>query len=379
MQSFRFLPPRALIAVFAAVLGLWLGGCTDDPKLANLCQSDSECPAGFACDSGRCVCRNDAACAFNEFCNPSGSCQKRIGCETSLDCEKGQYCDRKTGQCLDRERCTEDVQCALGEICDDVRFSCEPGCRDVGDCPLGAVCECPGGTSCQVGQCRTGPCGDDSFCRYGEKCVAETPGADKRCVRDERGPFCDACTIGPATEACPSPTGEANFCLIDATKGYSANFCGVECGSAGQECPWGFECRDVLILTESTCGGSNGALCPLRGDRACESDADCKGGVCDPSEKKCRSVCVGGEGRVRGYCSCLQDSDCPADTCDPTTFRCAISLQQCNPADPNPCPTIYCKHRTDQQTGTTIGYCHIGQNCAPSEGISCDMVRSQRQ
>lgn len=353
------------LAVFA--------GC-DDKGLVRVCGDDAQCPPKFACnEEGRCVCTGSEACADNEICNAVGQCQLRVGCETSLECPSGQFCDRISGNCLDRDRCTADVQCALGHVCDNARFECVAGCRDVGDCELGGVCECENRqSSCQLKQCRVGPCGDDSFCKYGERCVAEFEGDDKRCVRDERGPFCEACRIGPGQDYCRSGSddaGDANFCLVDTSTRQNVNFCGVDCNS-GQSCPWGFECHDVLILTQQTCGGAR--QCRLS-EFDCLQDGDCKGGTCDGG--KCRASCVIGEGDVEGFCTCLSDNDCPSDICDSGTRRCAISQVACDPADDDPCPSIYCKNEKNARTGVEIGYCFIGRNCAPSEGITCGLVR----
>lgn len=349
-------------------------GC-EEKGLVRVCSNDSQCQPGFMCtEDGRCVCTSSASCESNETCNAVGQCQIRVGCETSLECSQGQYCDRLSGNCLDRDRCTADVQCPLGFICDSVRFECVGGCRDVGDCTLGAVCECEDQqASCQRMQCRVGPCGDNSYCKYGESCVAEQEGDDKRCVRDQRGPFCEGCVFGPGQDYCRAGPNDANYCLVDTSKNYSAYYCGVDC-NGGEECPWGFDCNDVLILTEQTCGGVN--QCPLR-EIECAKDADCKGGACDVAAGKCRAKCVAGEGDVQGFCTCLRDDDCPRDTCDSLTQRCLISQVACDPLAENPCATIYCKNEKDERTGDEIGYCFIGRNCAPVEGVTCDLVRAQ--
>lgn len=347
----------------------------DDNKLVRMCGDDSDCAPGFTCnEDGRCVCTSSTACALNEMCNAVGQCQVRVGCETSLECPRGQFCDRPSGNCLDLDRCTEDVQCALGEICDSVRFKCVPGCRDVGDCALGGICECEdSSSSCALKQCKVGPCGDDSYCKYGEVCVAEQEGDEKRCVRDERGPFCDPCQIVAGSDYCPAGPEDSNFCLIDTSKGFGSYFCGVDC-QVNEECPWGFGCHDVLILTEQTCGGVNS--CPLR-QIECTKDSDCRGGTCDVEAGKCRAICAAGEGDVQGFCTCMEDTDCPRDSCDSFTQRCKLSQKSCDPNVENDCGTIYCKHVKDPRTAVEIGYCQIGRNCAPEEGVTCSEVREQ--
>ena len=382
------MPPTALTLRALALGALLLAACNDTAtKLQSLCAADSECQANFACVDGRCICQSDAACASNELCNSAGFCQPRVGCETSIDCPASQFCDRTTGNCLDGERCTSDVQCAVGEVCDLTRFKCVVGCRGVGDCTFGAVCLCPSNVqkcepdvqscppsteACDLGKCQSGPCGDKSYCRYGESCLAQADGGPKRCVKDDRGPFCDPCTIGPSQSFCPGAS--ANFCLIDASKAYGSAYCGVECAE-DNECPWGFECSDVLVLTSETCGSSGQSVCRPRPGMTCAADADCKGGECDPSTKLCKPSCVGGEGDQQGFCTCLSDGDCPADDCG-SDGRCRISRALC---DANtPCANIYCVNRTDKLTQRSVGYCKIGRNCAPAEGVTCDEVRSVR-
>jgi hypothetical protein len=427
---------RARLAHLSALGALLVGlaGCSED-RLSGLCVEDTDCPENFACVEGRCICKSDASCQPNELCNLAGFCQARVGCETSLDCPEGQFCDRTTGNCLDGNRCTSDLQCDIGQVCDTVRFQCVDGCREVGDCQIGAVCVCPGGqqkcdpakqscpegSTCGLGACKTGPCADNSYCRYGESCVEESPGGSRRCVKDTRGPFCEPPTVPPGGDGYECRGDSANFPLIDTSKGFGSTFCGVECGDAyvscakdeecpsgqcdatqfkcgcandsecpeGGECdlvkktcrkfrgcPWGFGCSDVLILTRATCGaGGQGGRCELRQNRDCATDDDCKGGECDPEAKKCRPLCVGGESDVQGFCTCLEDGDCPRDTCG-SDGRCQISLQACDPLRPDSCATIYCKNETDPLTKKSVGYCFIGRNCAPNEGVTCDQVRS---
>lgn len=358
-------------AALAIALVLPLVGCDDlGLRAGTTCRSGADCAEGFVCRDKLCRCSSDAACDQDEFCNPSGSCQKQIGCTNSFQCPNGFICDLTTGNCIEQDKCTEDVQCPLGRICDPLRFQCVSGCRTVNDCELGDVCECPDGTSCPVGECKRGPCAGDAYCRLGEKCLDLDGQGTMRCVRDTRGPYCDACDYTPGASNCSAPN---NFCLVDTSRSSGA-FCGVACNDQA-DCPNGFTCNDVRILTESPCDAAT--ACPYRGADSCESDADCPGGECDPSEKRCRAVCVQREGAVRGGCTCMADSDCPQDVCEAGV--CSISGKDCDPLQPNSCGSIYCVNMTEAHTGRSLGYCRIGRNCAPRTGISCDMVREQRR
>jgi len=387
---------RSFLPAALAACTLLLAGCPDE-NLGSSCGSDLDCPPNFICDRGICVCKSDASCEAGERCNVLGFCQRTVGCESSLQCPPGEICDVTTKTCIEQDKCTTDIQCPLGQICDPVRLQCVDGCNEVGDCTLGAVCECPdAGSSCLKKQCKVGPCGDDSYCRYGEKCVEEEPGQPKRCLKDERGPYCEPCEISPGRNYC----GESprNYCLVDTSKPYRAYFCGVECQDDPQ-CPWGFECSDVLILTQDICGGRDAQPCPMQREQTCETDEDCErrgghcsastglcecatdldcpGGTCNPESKRCQSICVGGEGQFGGFCTCLDDPDCPSEVCDPFTNACSISGRPCSPDETNPCPPISCKQVRDPVSGAQAGYCFIGRNCAPVQGVSCDVVRAQ--
>src|SRR5262249_3556224 len=152
-----------------------------------------------------------------------------------------------------------------GEVCD--RGRCVDGCRDSGDCNRtscacdGGPCACAGDTpearaSCEVGTCDPTVCEDNSFCRFGERCV-RLDGADAGlgvCNSDydpQRRPYCDACTLGGGDLPCGRG---ANFCLIDTTT--LSNFCGADC-SQGQACPRGYACSDVIVVSHlPTCGST---------------------------------------------------------------------------------------------------------------------------
>jgi hypothetical protein len=402
-----------------------LAGCSNG-QFRNQCTADSECSNGYKCILGRCGCASDSQCQNGQFCNSEGSCQTRIGCQTSLDCPMGEFCDTATGNCIDEAHCTRDVQCNLDFICDQTTFVCVQGCHDRGDCQLGEVCQCPGGglldidagipnenspsvtdggtsdagtpeATCSLGQCVMGPCADNSYCAYGQICVTDPSGGPNRCETDTAGPFCEPCQIEPGNAFGYCPGNPSNFCLVDTTKQFAADFCGVDCSTDPNSCPWGFECADVLVLTSSTCG-SGFAGCPLEpnpvcstdadctsggkcvvssgsttGTCHCQSDVDCPAGVCNMTSGQCQGQCFTNEGSVQGFCSCIRDSECPTDTCNSNGF-CAITGKPCNPSVSSSCGPIFCKKVPDPQTGALTGYCYIGENCAPENGVTCDQV-----
>ena len=195
--------------------------------------------------------------------------------------------------------------------------------------------------------------------------------------------------------------GAPNYCLIDASLPLGqAFFCGVDC-SGGQGCPNGYQCRDVRIVTAQNCLPSSGlSACPSpatnppcdpaknhAGPKGGIVNDDCEaaqpplvGSVCDPRTSRCTAQCLGtGEAGVQAFCSCIQDSDCPKDVCSAATRRCTISGKPCFlGADPDDCQAgrqqIFCVKALDAKLGE-VGYCRIGQNCAPAPGYTCSILR----
>lgn len=307
--------------------------------------------------------------------------------------------------CIPQDTCTLDVQCAQGQVCKD--FSCVAGCRTSGDCLLSEVCRaCPAGTpvaDCAVGKaCVQGPCDSQLSCKYGELCAppANDPTGEKTCQPDLRGPYCQSCANVAGTQNyCLD--GAQNFCLIDLSKDNSY-YCGVDC-SSGEPCPNGYQCRDIRIVTAQQCAPADGlSACGGRAATAPACDPaknhpgpkggivndDCDaprtplpplvGAVCDPRTSRCVAQCLtSGETSTHGYCSCTQDSDCPQDVCESGTRRCAISGKPCVLGSPDECQTtqsIFCVKALDARLGE-VGYCRIGQNCAPGPGFTCTILR----
>jgi len=377
----------------------------------SLCTADIQCAAGFSCDpsTGACGCNDDSACAQSEFCNQLGFCQARLLCQSSADCQGGTFCDAPSGTCIPNGTCTLDVQCKLGQVCSN--FACVPGCRQSGDCPLSQTCQpCPSGTAhaqCPVENlCVAGYCDTQLSCAYGDICapLAGAPDGGSVCQQDARGPFCQTCVGQPGTPyLCDG--NPANYCLIDPSVPLGqAFFCGVDC-SQGQECPNGYYCHDVRIVTAQNCDTDAGisACPPAAGNPSCDPakthppidggpglvNDDCLaamtasgpliGAECDPNTDRCAAQCLGtGEVGVQAFCSCIQDSDCPQDVCESATHACSISGRPCLVgAVPDDCQStnrIFCVKSEDARLGD-VGYCRIGQNCAPAAGYTCAILR----
>jgi hypothetical protein len=376
----------------------------------NFCTSDVHCAAGFSCDpaTGACRCDGDSSCDQTESCNAAGFCQPKLRCLSTADCASDSICDSPSGACISKQACTIDVQCQQGQVCMD-DFSCAAGCRASGDCPLGTVCrDCPSGTptdQCRTGKlCVPGQCDSQLSCPYGDFCLDDGQGG-KVCAPDpQHRPFCEPCTgrLAGSPDLCPG--GAANYCLIDTSKPLGqAFYCGVDCSVGGPAtCPNGYQCRDVRIVTAQNCDPNQGlSACPgiavscdpaknharTDGQPGIIND-DCEaaqpalvGAVCDPKTSKCAAQCTGtGEAGINYFCSCIRDEDCPQDVCVSSQRACSISGKPCIPGQvPDDCnggvSTIRCVKASDPRLGD-IGYCRIGQNCAPAEGFTCDRLRS---
>jgi hypothetical protein len=392
----RHLSFIGLVAALGAILVSGVS-CKDDTVFRSLCASDQECIAehdgnpNWACEKaiGDCVCTGDLACVGeDEHCETypggDGRCHPNESCEWNEDCEGNTFCDVQDRHCR-LTGCTDDLQCDLGELCDGISRTCTPGCWSHGDCSLGDVCMCqdtagnptpcppcegPDRTACGMGQCVADTCADKSFCRYGDLCVEPPEGSTdlatcESAITDKK-PFCSNCQAS-AGEVNRCGSLGPNFCLIDTSDPAGrASFCGVDCRD-GQECPNGLSCRDVLILTEATCRGD--AQCAPRPNAPdCTTDDECPAGArCEGG--RCAGRCAVGEGGQAGFCTCVQDDDCPQQSCG-SDSRCTITREPCTPGADDQCRgQIFCVNNGE------LGYCQIGRNCAPDEGISCSDVR----
>jgi hypothetical protein len=372
---------RVLLLLVAAAV---LSACPREKLKPNGCRQDSDCgtpTAGYRCETqtGECYCRTNEGCPSGQYCNTLGFCQDKAGCEKNADClGANQFCDTTTGSCLDKGRCSIDLHCALGKVCDTVKGTCVDGCHTSGDCPGSScrcgdkACACAGTTQaelskCTVGVCDPNFCADKSFCKFGELCgLPPDAGATlAQCYSDfdpQRRPYCTNCPFGGGTNVCG--TGP-NFCLID-TAHPGNYFCGVDC-SAGQSCPRGYGCDDVITVGTGTtplCSRTSG--CPPNPALTCTQDSECKrGGRCYKESGaaigKCQAPCLIGESDGIGSCGCQIDSDCAQETC--SSGECTITRKKCT--GDGDCKTIHC---VDFEG---VGGCYIGSNCAPTSGLTC--------
>jgi hypothetical protein len=370
--------------------------------LVEKCTTDDQCPANFHCatqgiNTGDCLCNDNSACVQDggapTVCNPSGFCQVKVGCVTNADCESQEYCDTTVSECVTGTGCSSDLDCPIGTICAVLQGSCVPGCHSNGDCPRGDPCTCANGSECscpidggdfvdpagydrsqcEIGACRTDTCaGDTSLCPYNDDCTGQPDGGLSVCEPDPRmNVLCQNCTIGPGAtgDECSVPASQgADFCLIDLHGGNL--FCGVDC-SQGQGCPSGYECDDVVVLTQNPCA-SDSQCTPSK--IACSGDANCPTDSQCTASGQCGGFCVADEGNGQGFCTCVTNADCPQDTCEQETGTCRISQQPCvvGPTGDATCAAYVSCVDLDGVRG-----CFIGRNCAPTHGLHCPIQVQQ--
>ena len=397
--------------------------CSKD-KVDNTCAVDADCVIpGTRCNDEKkvCVCSTDEACEEDEFCNRAGSCQKATGCRRNSDCEgEDQLCDLESGRCLEgNPNCGLATHCKQNEIC--VGDECALGCHDDGDCVLGQVCFDDGNVALCEDQ--EGLCSDDSYCEYGEQCLGN------QCKRDRRGPYCRGCD-NRRTFSNPEPCDDPkNYCLINSReRGHFRNYCGVDC-SLGQDCPNGYRCGFVVILTQDVCFTNAECQCDgSLGDgiewatSTCTVSETCvprdSDGTVSTSKLYCQTprhldcnpggtgeaTCIVPKGDRVGFCTCDDDSDCAAggacvggQCCTgavDTSRECRSGEGRvsgyCSCATDTDCPNDNCdgSRGACAITGNPCtpgngdcgpipcvnGGCQIGQNCAPIQGLACSEV-----
>ncbi len=370
---------RLLILGVPLALAFALAACPNRPQTAaGACAVDSDCGPedAWRCEerTGACYCELDSACPTAQFCNNAGFCQDRSGCEKNADCvDPLLFCETSTGQCLSRGRCSADIHCSLGQVCDFTSSRCVDGCRNNGDCKdvscrCGTeACDCNPAddrarVNCPIGVCDPNWCADEKFCRYGEFCSGADSGTPHQCYSDfsRDRPYCSSCTTGGGIVTCGNG---ANYCLVN-TRGGSS-YCGADCSQPGQDCPRGYACEDVVVVSGNRCTPQAPA-CPVAPSVPCTEDANCpRGGVCgklpDAGSGFCAGRCSLGEGDTQGFCTCLVNSDCQQDVCQGGV--CSISKRSC--AGGAGCPPIFCVDFNG------VGGCFIGRNCAPQGGLTC--------
>jgi hypothetical protein len=349
------------------------------------CISASDCPdpANFRCQineqtmTGECLCTNNAACQATEFCNPKGYCQPLASCTKNEDCPASKYCKVETGECL----CQDNAGCLSTEVCNASGY-CQPrpGCFDNRDCVdiPNTYCDFETRTCVAVGTCNA-----DYQCPIGQVCAQHACQVGCRSSQDcDLDEYCNgsyACVAGCQGDSSCEPL---QFCRSGTCQdAYTTNdpYCKAcdgltsACGDAANWC---------IVYPYANDGFGSDNYC----GPSCASDADCPNGMgCgelqviynadNPFDPICTTdgECPTGvpcwkdpETPDKGYCPCHdQRNPCPANTCNTLYHQCTATGKACT-SNAN-CTAVSCEY----QDANGLGACIIGASCGVNEGIHC--------
>lgn len=333
--------------------------CADVPSS---CNATEPCPAGFFCQSNRCVrgCRTDGNCAGGQICNTS---TQRCVCPPGANLCGGSCvptdtptaCGASCRSCLVPNG-SRGV-CRSGE-CD---ITCAPGFHRCGDqcvsdaSPLtcGTRCEaCPGGPNAT-------PTCDGASC--GLQCAAGFHACGSDCVSDD-----DPATCGTRCTPCPTSAGATATCLSPGA-GFPPE-CGVTCGPGFARC-------NGACVPETT--GQCGATCASCTAPTNGTNAQCVNGACRftcaPGFHQCGSQCLSDLSINSCGTSCTPCSQ-PTNgraTCDGSScgVTCNTNFHDCNGQ---------CLSNLDPAScGTRCAPCPtgpVGMNLTTTcDGVSCGL------
>jgi len=154
------------------------------------CQSNTDCAAGCYCANGTCeeagFCTQDSDCGAGYVCDTMrSSCEPGnppppppTTCDFDNQCQMGQYC-APDHTCQSTCTCTNDQQAVDNGYgwCDETRNTCLPGQDPAGTCGGAATCNtampnCPAGqVPTLIDGCYTGQCRDYASCDVTPVCT----------------------------------------------------------------------------------------------------------------------------------------------------------------------------------------------------------------
>lgn len=237
------------LKILAIALILFVPSAT----LAEPCNSDSDCEAGFECMAMPCSC-SCMSCPDGEECPP---------CECD-DCPDGGECipEEKPWDGVFGNECETDADCPMDFICDEIMMPCA-----VADCPPCACLECdPDDEDCVPQDCECPDCAEPEECE---------PEGYKVCRFEPTE--CDAdADCGEGFECM-----EIKSCSGGGSTGCECFDCVCATCAEGEECPPCdcpdepvCECDDEPQEFEEECTVEGGICIPKQ--VACETDEDCQ-------------------------------------------------------------------------------------------------------
>ncbi|MEM6730887.1 MAG: hypothetical protein AAF658_04990, partial [Myxococcota bacterium] len=321
--------------IFALCSGLSFVACSSSESGGD-CSDDSDCTAGFFCEETQCRCRTDDVCGDGQVCNTFGICQLAPQCIGNSDCAEGEICsagERRGGICIAATSCQFNVNCPFGQFCDPQSRTCTAGCRTVGDCALGDICEGGQCVAGQVGgQCTKCPVergvADGSYCDTGDRC---NPAFQTCEPHPDKAGVCQLCNTSSQNRIeCPPGL----ICLVDDTQsGAGAGYCATDCREVS-ECPGGFnECEGLRLVLDSCSTNSdctNGGRCVVAAETSqgfceCVGEVDCNGLYDNNAPTNTGSLCEGGRcvGNTDRVCTSGLDCACFEGECLFTGLPCS--------------------------------------------------------
>lgn len=179
--------PSALLATLMTLPAALMTGCFEEaPIEGTRCNAEHLCPAGYACQAGRCRKLQGKPVS---------------GCTSDDQCHIG-VCWKEVGYCV---QCRQDMDCAAG-VCLPAENVC--GCAQASHCRTWRCAKPEGASygfcnSCYAdAQCESGVCNRDTGACEPPEDAIESLTVDQRDPRDPRDPEADAL---PETEPRSAP------------------------------------------------------------------------------------------------------------------------------------------------------------------------------
>ena len=331
-----------------------------DLTLAQPCDADSDCEAGFHCQPGGDQCVPDR-CREDEDCDPGSRCLDRdcVPVDEAICDSESTLCEGNTlvrcsgdGMTEDRTDCDdlvcleadEDARCAericspfeAGCLDPETAFSCDGTGAVLSDFP------CAEGRYCDEGSCRDQACEPDSaICQGNVAVVCDELGAssttivcseEATCVDSGFGCSCQAGTCEvrvcqPSTASCIE--GARHPCAADGLSLLEPETCDDDEVCVAGEClpevcqPGALTCAAEILLECNTDGTTRDETDCAATDQICEiidESAECADTVCEPDASECNEggttvATCDARGASTEEIECRLDQHCAGGAC----------------------------------------------------------------